>query len=80
MCSGTLNPGGEVRECSVGCRLGMPDVSPFVFIARSYQVHAISWTNEILFQAGVFWGLGERFWLPGRHEIVILFPLRIMPV
>ena len=33
MCSDTVNPGGEVRGCSVGCLLGMSDVSPFVFIA-----------------------------------------------
>ena len=35
MCSDTLNPGGEVRGCSVGCILGMSDVSPFVFIAAA---------------------------------------------
>ena len=35
MCSDTLNPGGEVRGCSVGCMLGMSDVSPFVFIAAA---------------------------------------------
>ena len=55
MCSDTLNPGGEVRGCSVGCILGMPEISPFVFIAASYQVHEISRTEEMLFQAGVFW-------------------------
>ena len=35
MCSDTLNPGGEVRGCSVGCILGMPEISPFVFIAAA---------------------------------------------
>ena len=54
MCSDTLNPGGEVRGCSVGCILGMSDVSQFEFIAASYQVHGISRTKEMLFQAGVF--------------------------
>ena len=35
MCSGTLNPGGEMRGCSVGCMLAMSDVSPFVFTAAA---------------------------------------------
>ena len=35
MCSDTNNPGGEVRGCSVGCILGMPEISPFVFIAAA---------------------------------------------
>ena len=35
MCSDTLNPGGEVRGCSVGCILGMPEISPSVFIAAA---------------------------------------------
>ena len=57
MCSDTLNPGGEVRGCCVGCILGVPEISPlkFVFIAASYQLHGISRTKEMLFQAGVFW-------------------------
>ena len=41
----TLNPGGEVRECCVGCILGMLEISPFVFIAASYQLHGISRTK-----------------------------------
>ena len=32
----------------------MPEISQFVFIAASYQVHAISRTKEMFFQAGVF--------------------------
>ena len=79
MCSDTLNPGGEVQGCSVGCILGMPEISPFVFIAASYQVHGISRTKEMLFQAGVF-GCGEFFWCSDWHEIIILFPLHLMPV
>ena len=55
MCYDTLNPGGEVRACCVGGILGMPEISPFVFIAASYQVHGIFRTKEMLFQAGVFW-------------------------
>ena len=55
MCSDTLNLGGDVHGCCVGCILGMPEMSPFVFIAASYQSHGISRTKEMLFQAGVFW-------------------------
>ena len=44
MWSDTLNPGGEVRGCCVGCMLGMPEISPFVFIAASNQLHEISRT------------------------------------
>ena len=39
MCSETFNAGGEVRGCCLGCILGMPEISPFVFIAASYQLH-----------------------------------------
>ena len=55
MCSDTLYPGGEVRGCCMGCILGMPEISTFVFIAASYQLHEISRSKEMLFQAGVFW-------------------------
>ena len=55
MCSDTLDPGGEVLECSVGCILGTPEISPFVFIAARYQLHGISTTLAMFFQAGVFW-------------------------
>ena len=72
MCSDTLNPGGVVRGCCVGCVLGMPEISPFVFIAASYQLHGISRTKEMLFQAGVFW-VRLNFWCSDWHEIVILF-------
>ena len=32
MFSDRVDPGGEVRGCSLGCILGMSDVSPFVWI------------------------------------------------
>ena len=32
MCSDTINPGGEVRGCCVGCILGRSDVSRFVWV------------------------------------------------
>ena len=49
------NPGGEVRGCCVGCMLGMPEISPSVFIAVSYQLHGISRAKEVFFQAEMFW-------------------------
>ena len=74
-----LSLGGEVGVCSVGCMLGMPEISPFVFIAASYQLHGISRTKEMFFKRRCF-GCGEIFWCSDRHEIVILFPLHLMPV
>ena len=79
MRSDTLNHGVEVRGCCVGCILGMPEMSLSVFIAASYHLHGISRTKEMLFQAGVF-GRGDFFWCSDWHEIVILFPLHLMPV
>ena len=35
MCADTLNPGGEVEICSVGCILGMPEIAPFVLIVAA---------------------------------------------
>ena len=74
MCSDTLNPGGEVHGCCVGSILGVPEVSPFMFIAASYQLHGISRTNDMLFHAEVFW-VRRIFWCSDWHEIVIVFPL-----
>ena len=38
MCSDPFDPGREVRGCSVGCTLGMSDVSPFR-AAAALDVH-----------------------------------------
>ena len=35
MCSDTLDPDEEVCGCSVGCMLGMPEISPPVSIAAA---------------------------------------------
>ena len=35
MCSETLNPGGEVQICSVGCILGMPSITRLVIIVAA---------------------------------------------
>ena len=74
MCSDILNPGGEVRGYCVGCILGMPEISPFVFIAASYQLHGILELKKCFFKRGCF-GCGEIFWCSDWHEIVILFPI-----
>ena len=55
MCSYTLNPGGEVRGCCVGCILVMPEISPFMFIAAASGHMGLSRTKEMLFRARVFW-------------------------
>ena len=55
MCSDTLNPGGEVLGCSVCCILGMPEISPFVFIAAASRYMGFLELNKCIFQAGVFW-------------------------
>ena len=52
MCFVTLDPGGEVRGCCVGCILGMPEIASVVFIAASYQLHGISRTKEMLSSSG----------------------------
>ena len=38
MCSDPLDPGEEVRGCSVGCTLGMSDISPFR-VTAALNVH-----------------------------------------
>ena len=38
MCSDPLDPGEEVRGCSVGCTLGMSDTSPFR-VTAALNVH-----------------------------------------
>ena len=62
-----------------GLRTGHARDITLVFIAARNQVHGISRTKEIIFQAGVF-ECGEVFWCSDWHEIVILFPLHLMPV
>ena len=54
MCSDTLNPSGEVRGCSVGCILGMPDVSPFVFIVAAGRYMGFLDLNKCFFKRGCF--------------------------
>ena len=68
-----------MRGCSVGCMLGMSDVSPFVFIAAATGYMGFLEVKKCFFKRECF-GCGEYFWCSDWHEIVILFPLHLMPV
>ena len=78
MCSDTLDPVREVRGCSVGCILGMPEISPFVFIAAASRYMGFLELKKCFFKRGCF-GCGGIFWCSDWHKIV-LFPLKWMPV
>ena len=54
MCSAPVDPGGEVRSCCVGCILGTPEISPFVFIVAASR-YMVFLAKEMFFQAGGFW-------------------------
>ena len=54
MCSDTLDPGGEVRGCSVGCILGMPEISPSVFIAAASRYMEFLELKKCFFKRGCF--------------------------
>ena len=54
MCSDTLNPGGEVRGCSVGCILDMPEISPFVYIAAASKYMGFLELKKGFFKRGCF--------------------------
>ena len=56
MCSEPLDLGGEVRGCSVGCTLGMSDVSTF-HAATAFDVHTyeVCRTNDLHLQAVESW-------------------------
>ena len=52
MCSDSLNPGREVRGCSVGGTLGMPEVSPSVFIAAASRYMGFLELTKCFFRRG----------------------------
>ena len=54
MCPDPVHPGREVRGCSVGCILGVSDVSPAVFIVAANEVHGISKIFFFFFKPGCF--------------------------
>ena len=59
MCSDPLDPGEDVRGCSVGCTLGMSGISPSR-VAAAFNVHLeFPELKKNHFQAGVLWGVAE---------------------
>ena len=54
MCWDTLNPGGEVQICSVGCILGMPEISHFVFILAANRYMGYIELKKCFFKRGSF--------------------------
>ena len=55
MCFDPLDPGGEVRGCSVGDTLDMSNTSPFR-VAAALNVHReFPKLKKMHFEAGVFW-------------------------
>ena len=78
MCSDTLNPGGEVRGCPVGCMLGMSDVSPFVFIAAATRCMGFLELKKCFFKRGCLGVAKFSGVLIGTKSFS--FPLHLMPV
>ena len=74
MCSDPLDPGGEVRGCSVGCTLGMLDVLPLgAAAALDVHTYGVSRTKKIHFQGCVFWvrrdfAISDNFTVVGREK------------
>ena len=71
MCSDTLDPGGEVR----GCSIAMSDVSPFVWVklARPYR----EFPQIKCFLMWVCVGCGGIISCSDWHKMVLSFPLHI---
>ena len=74
VCSAPVDPGGEVRGCSVGRILGMPETSPLVFTVATRRYMGFLELKKCFAKRGCF-GYGGTFWCSDWHEIVILFPL-----
>ena len=69
MCSDTLNPGGEVHICSVGCILGMPEIPHFVFIVAASRYMGFLELKKCFFKRGCF-GCGgiSCFLMSDKHD------------
>ena len=63
MCSDTINPGGEVQICSVGCILGIPEIPPFVFNVAASKYMGFLELNKCFFKKGCFRCGGICFFL-----------------
>ena len=69
MCSDTLDPGGEVRGCSVGCILGMPEISPSVLIAAAIRYMGFLELKKCFFKGGCLAAAEFRnFLMSDKHD------------
>ena len=70
MCSDTLNPGGEVQICAVGCILGMPEISPFVFIVAASRYMGFLELKKCFFKRGCFecGGISCFLFMSDKHD------------
>ena len=73
MCSDTLNPGGEVRGCCVGCILDMPEISPFVLIAAATRYMGFLELNPCFFKRGCFRCGGISFFFGTSVCVALVF-------
>ena len=55
MCSDPLDPDGEVRGCSVGCTIGMSDISASRVLQPRNVPSGVSRTKKMHFQAGMLY-------------------------
>ena len=73
MCSDPLDPGGEVRGCSVGCTFGMSDRSPFrvaaaLHVHREFPELKPCIFNRVCFGCG---GVSVNFALGGAAKVMM---------
>ena len=69
MCSDPVDPGGEVRSCYVGCILGMPEISPFVFIIAASRYMGFLELKKSFFKRGCLGCGGIRvFLVSDKHD------------
>ena len=59
MCSDTLDPGGEVRGCSMGCTIAMSDTFREGPARRS--IERVSTNKKVFSDVGVFWMRWDSF-------------------
>ena len=61
MCSGPHDPDGEVRGCSVGCTIGVSDISASRVLQPRNVPSGVSRTKKMHFQAGVLYEVRRNF-------------------
>ena len=73
VCSAPVDPSGDARGCSVGCILGMPETSPFVFTVATRRCMGFLEIKKCFATQGCL-GCGGIF-CSDWHEIFILLSL-----